>query len=229
MKKVIRKFVVLINKMLSKYSIGICRYCKFTSRELEFANVGVDLIRISTLELMALELKENCMDKDAAVAELGVFRGEFAQHINRYFPDKKLYLFDTFEGFDSRDINVDANNLFSRGNQDFSNTSVQLVLDKMKHKENCIVRKGFFPETSKELNTTFCFVSIDADLYQPIYDGLEYFYPRLCAGGGIMIHDYNNTHYQGAKAAVKEFCMKYHVGYVCLADAGGTAVITKSF
>lgn len=34
------------------------------------------------------------------VAEVGVFQGEFASVINKNFPDRKLYLFDTFEGFD---------------------------------------------------------------------------------------------------------------------------------
>ena len=37
-------------------------------------------------------------------AEAGVFEGDFAKWINQYFPDRKLYLFDTFEGFDMRDI-----------------------------------------------------------------------------------------------------------------------------
>ena len=32
------------------------------------------------------------------VAEAGVYQGEFASLMNKYFPDRKLYLFDTFEG-----------------------------------------------------------------------------------------------------------------------------------
>jgi O-methyltransferase len=63
------------------------------------------------------------------------------------FPDRKLYLFDTFEGFDERDVKIELKNNYSAGNQDFSNTSVELVLNKMKHKDNCIIKKGFFPET----------------------------------------------------------------------------------
>ena len=38
------------------------------------------------------------------VAEGGVFQGDFARHINRCFPKSKLYLFDTFSGFDKKDI-----------------------------------------------------------------------------------------------------------------------------
>lgn len=43
-------------------------------------------------------------DKDAEVAEAGVFQGDFARYINLYFADRRLHLFDTFEGFDLKDI-----------------------------------------------------------------------------------------------------------------------------
>ena len=33
-------------------------------------------------------------------SELGVYRGRFARCINRLLPDRKLYLFDSFQGFD---------------------------------------------------------------------------------------------------------------------------------
>lgn len=41
-------------------------------------------------------------------AEVGVFSGSFAKQINRCFPNKKLYLFDTFTGFDAEDIAVNT-------------------------------------------------------------------------------------------------------------------------
>ncbi len=44
---------------------------------------------------------------EGSVAECGVCMGEFAQYINKYFPEKTLYLFDTFEGFDSGDLDAE--------------------------------------------------------------------------------------------------------------------------
>ena len=38
-------------------------------------------------------------EKDADVAEAGVFQGEFAKWINQFFPNRVLHLFDTFQGF----------------------------------------------------------------------------------------------------------------------------------
>ena len=55
----------------------------------------------------------------------------------------------------------------------------------MAHPDNCIVKQGFFPETATDVEDTFCFVSIDTDLYEPIYQGLKFFYPKLEKGGYI--------------------------------------------
>jgi O-methyltransferase len=104
-----------------------------------------EYVKTSSLELIANEI----YDKNivGSVAELGVYKGDFAKNINIAFPDRRLYLFDTFEGFDERDIKVEMRKGFSMGNQDFSETSVELVLSKMKHKKNCVIRKGYVPES----------------------------------------------------------------------------------
>lgn len=53
----------------------------------------------------------------------------------------------------------------------------------MKHRDNCIIKKGWFPSVMEDVEDTFAFVSIDMDLYRPILEGLRYFYPRLAVGG----------------------------------------------
>lgn len=190
-------------------------------------SVGLEIreARAATLELMSREIYRYNVEGNAA--ELGVYRGDFARLINHYFHDRKLYLFDTFDGFDKRDAKVDRKNNFSGASFDFSGTSEELVLSKMEHPENCIIRKGWFPETAEGIDDKFCFVSLDADLYEPLTSGLEFFYPRLNHGGVIMIHDFNNGDYPGAREAVKNFCDKNNIGYVCLSDNCGSAVITR--
>lgn len=161
------------------------------------------------------------------MAELGVYRGDFASRINSAFPERTLYLFDTFEGFVTRDKEIEHQHKFSTPNQDFSETSIDLVLSKMPHKDNCIVKKGYFPESSKGLEDNFCFVSIDADLHQPIYEGLKYFYPRLIKGGYIFIHDYNNAGYKGVKDAARRYSRENNISYFPLCDPWGSLIITK--
>jgi len=130
-------------------------------------------------------------------------------------------------GFNNADIDVEKNNNFSQGNQDFSDTSVNTVIQKMKFPEKCVVKKGYFPDSLDGLEDSFCFVSLDPDLYKPILDGLEYFYPRLVKGGYIFVHDYNNSLYPGAKQAVREFCNKNKIPFVPLTDSWGTVIIAK--
>ncbi len=182
-------------------------------------------IRISNFELVVQEIRDKNLD--GAVAELGVYQGEFAKYINQAFPDKLFYLFDTFEGFDKKDIVHEKENNYSSGSQDFKNTSIESVRSKMPYPDKCIFKKGYFPESLEGLEESFCFVSLDPDLYKPIYDGLKYFYPRLQKGGYIFVHDYNNEYYAGAKQAVRDFCHENQIAYTPITDSWGTVVIAK--
>jgi len=186
----------------------------------------MDYVRNSCLELAAYDLQQEKVP--GAVAEVGVYRGDFAQKIHEAFPERTLYLFDTFEGFHDEDKNFDLKRKFHDHHEDFSNTSVELVLSKMRHPEKCVIKKGRFPETANGVEGNFAFVSLDADLFLPILEGLKFFYPRLSPGGMIFVHDYAGTGYQGVRQAVREFCRESGVGYVPLCDTGGSVVIAKA-
>ena len=183
-------------------------------------------IRSATLLRIATRLKELRLDGD--VAELGVYRGDTAWKINALFPDNDLYLFDTFDGFDNRDLEMERkSNLSYASENDFSDTCEELVLHRLPHPEKAMIRKGFFPETTKGLEENrYQFVSLDADLYSPILAGLEYFYPRMCRGGVILLHDYNNARFQGAKLAVKHYEQSNgSLLLIPLSDLHGSALI----
>jgi O-methyltransferase len=188
----------------------------------------IDHVRHASLRLIAEEIRERNIE--GAVAELGVFKGDFAQLINVAFPDRKLYLFDTIDGFDERDVKVELDNGYSTaGVKDFSSKSVDIVMKKMKYPDLCEIHKGYFPETTRDVdeNEKFVFVSIDADLYEPIYNGLCYFFPRLETGGYIFIHDYNAIIYSGAKVAVRKFAAEHNVPFFPLNDNCGSVIIMK--
>lgn len=188
----------------------------------------MDYVRIKTFELVTEEIRQKNLQ--GAVAEVGVFRGEFAQYINASFPDKKCYLFDTFEGF----AQDEAQDEVKRGHatdaivEAYKDTNVKLVMDKMKHPEMVEIRKGLFPDSLNGLEDQFAFVSIDVDFEKSIYDCMDYFYPRMLGGGYIFVHDYNSS-LAGVKKAVKEY--EERSGQVLhrvpLCDANGTLVITK--
>lgn len=190
-----------------------------------------DYVRFKLLELLAEQITK--CGVQGSVAELGVYQGNFAKYINALFPTRALYLFDTFEGFDAKDEQFDVENghvesdMFDHVGR-FTNTTLDLVLSKMTSPEKCIVCKGFFPETARDIEDQFALVSLDADLYKPMLAGLEYFYPRLAPGGFLMLHDYNHPKFLGVKQAVADF-EKTHgvVAKIPMPDKNGTLLITK--
>ena len=187
--------------------------------------INLDYVRYATLGLCFQEIAAKKVPGN--VAELGVYRGDFAKRLNQIFPDCKLYLFDTFAGFARQDVATEKSSGFSTGEQSFADTSVEMVLRKMPYPQQCIIKQGFFPATAHDVDDQFCFVSLDADLYDPILEGLKFFYPRLSTGGYIFVHDFNNDEYKGAHQAVLDFCHLHKVSFTPLPDSGGTAVISK--
>ncbi len=187
-----------------------------------------DYVRIKCFELAVKELRKRQLE--GAVAEVGVFRGEFAQYINLAFPNKKCYLFDTFEGFNANEALAEVKN----GNctdafvEAYKQTNIKVVLDRMQNLDNIVIKQGFFPESLDGLEDTFCFVSLDVDFEESIYEGLKYFYPRLEKGGYIFVHDYNSS-LLGVERAVDRFEKEEGI-CLCkmpLCDANGTLVIMK--
>jgi hypothetical protein len=60
-----------------------------------------DLVRLYFL-LNQIEYIEKNNIK-GLIAEVGVFKGTTARLFHQFFPEREILLFDTFEGFDSRD------------------------------------------------------------------------------------------------------------------------------
>ncbi len=144
---------------------------------------------------------------DILIAEGGVYQGDFAKEINKCFPNNTIYLFDTFEGFDERDVKKEHEEGFSIFDKNHLNIKgVEVVLEKMPYPDRVEIRKGYFPETAVGLDDgKFQFVNLDFDLYNPTLEGLRFFYSKLEDNGVILIHDYFNPGYTGIKQAVDDF------------------------
>jgi O-methyltransferase len=185
-----------------------------------------DFVRKSAFRLVAARIHEAGIQ--GAIGELGVYKGELASILNRLFPKRALHLFDTFEGFSTRDLPAEKQGQFSMAKQgEFSDTSIDTVLAKMIAPEQISIHKGYFPDTAVGLEETFALVSLDVDLYAPTHAGLEWFYPRLAKGGYLFVHDYNNRRYQGVRKAVDEFVVKFDARVMPLPDFAGSIVVVK--
>jgi len=198
--------------------------CENLRADLSYQN---DIIRLEEFNLAVKEMRKRKVR--GSTAEVGVFRGEFAQYINQAFPDETLYLFDTFEGFNSREAQAEL----EKGNctkgfiEMHKETSFESVLSKMPYPQKVVVKQGLFPASLNGLEDKFSFVSIDVDFEQSILDCIEYFYPRMRKGGYIFIHDYNST-LRGVERAVDAYESLHNIilNKVPLFDACGTLVVS---
>lgn len=160
-------------------------------------------------------------------AELGVFRGNSAAVLAHYARQhgRQVYLFDTFGGFDPRDL-VDID---SDKGQDFTVTSVDTVRDVVGDSA-VVYLKGWFPGTIPDEvdEPRYAVVHLDCDLYEPMIAGLQFFYPRLSPGGLLIVHDYGGAYWNGVQRALDRFVAGIHENLIQIPDKSGTAMIRKS-
>lgn len=188
------------------------------------ANNSGDLTRFYLFNLIFEQIFKERLEGD--LAELGVYKGNTAALLANFgrTAGKTTYLFDTFQGFSQEDIRgVDAGK-----RMEFADTSLETVRSLVGvERVNYVV--GHFPESTGSMthDLAFSLVHLDCDLYAPMKAGLEYFYPRIVAGGFLVIHDYASLHWDGAERAVDEFLADKRERVVPIPDKAGTAVLRK--
>ena len=179
-----------------------------------------DYVRLKTLELLCQRLEK----VPGAAAELGVYRGDFARCIRLLLPERKLYLFDTFEGFDAKEAAGEGHGFVEA----HRNTGPEAVMARMPAPEGVILRQGLFPASAKGLEERFALVSLDVDLEESSLQGLRWFWPRLSPGGCLLLHDWGNPRLPGVKRALDrlEEELGCRLPAVPLCDVCGTLVLT---
>jgi len=186
-----------------------------------------DSVRRDMLVLLLRDLIERRVLGD--IVELGVYKGCTARLIHHYAPEKMLHLYDTFQGFDGRDLAHETTRT-NRGAaaEQFADTSIEGVLRYIAPQNGHIhVHHGFFPESVPESEHAlhYCMVHLDADLYAPMLAGLMYFYPRVERTGFIVAHDFNA--WPGARQAVLDFFADKLETPIPMPDKSGSALIVK--
>ena len=183
-----------------------------------------DKVRFFNLWFQVERLKNNGVQ--GAFAELGVYKGDSAFLLHQMDKSRIFHLFDTFEGFQSKDLKPETGKAATYTTSNFADTSIEKVKKRLSDPE-FVFHQGYFPETTRGLeNELFALVSMDADLYNPTKAGLEYFYPRLSPGGVIIVHDYNPD-WPGIMKAVDDFAAGIPVPVVPVADVDSSVMIVK--
>ena len=208
----------LLKKLLPKHRI-VPTPAQLAGSALPERDLGNDYVRLSTLELLCRRLA----DVPGAAAELGVYRGFFARCINQLLPERKLYLFDSFEGFGEE---AQASESFQAAHR---NTAIEKVLAIMPYPEKVIIKPGFFPDSLGGLEERFCLVSLDVDFYRTTLEGLRYFWPRIEDGGYLLLHDWGSPKLPGVAKALADFERETgcRIPAIPLCDVGGSLILCK--
>jgi len=153
--------------------------------------------RVSSLDEMLSAVRNL---SGGAYAECGVWRGEIAEYIAaRMDPNSQLWLFDSFLGHGEPSEFDDAT-AHPKGR--YADTSIEQVRAKV---PGAIIVPGFIPgslEAAKDV--MFRFVRVDVDHYLPTKGIVEFFKPRMVAGGIMEFDDYNHNECPGATKAINE-------------------------
>jgi O-methyltransferase len=182
----------------------------------------LDLARLAFLALNVTALERDQVP--GAFAELGVWRGNSAKVIHTLAPARRLYLFDTFEGFDAADAG-DSRSIMAH----FRDTSAARVRDFIGPAADLRIVPGRFPETATAVpeGERFAFVQLDCDLYAPTLAGLEFFYPRLAPRGLVVVHDYASGRWPGVAQALDEFLADKPEAPLTIPDVSGSVVFRR--
>lgn len=143
------------------------------------------------------------------IAECGVYEGGIsallAKIIQNQSPEKRIHLFDSFEGLPKLDHNKDLK-FYGEGMMSFPENSVCQFFEEQQLTEFSVFHPGWFDQTLPKLEQeqSFCFIHIDCDIYPSTVTCLEYLYDRMEPGGIFVFDDYFDFG-GGEKKALDEF------------------------
>lgn len=169
------------------------------------------------------------------ICEIGCWRGLSAYQIATYIQKQKInttfHIFDSFEGLS------EIQHIDTPQDRKQNNEKVQKIFacDKNTVQQNLnefsFIKyyKGWVPERFPEVEKLkFAFVHVDVDLYQPILDCFEFFYPKLIAGGVIVFDDYGAAQFPGAKKAIDQCLTKFNDAFFVPLPSGQAFIIKKN-
>jgi O-methyltransferase len=154
-------------------------------------------------------------------AECGVFEGASSWLMCAGNGGRTHHLFDSFEGLSAP--GKDDGGWWRPGDlaagEDLVRGNLEVFLDR------CVFHKGWIPDTFQEVaDRKFAAVHIDVDLYQPTFDSIAFFYPRLSLGAVLICDDYGFQTCPGATKAIDEFLAGKPEKMIRLDSGGGLMI-----
>ncbi len=164
------------------------------------------------------------------IIEIGVYRGGTSAFLASTaaalgMRDAEVHSFDTFEGHDGVDVDVERDPTHKAG--DFRNTSFESVRAFLQPHANVHVYQGRFEDRCSVLGDgPLHLVHLDVDLYAPTLHALEFASSRMATGGAFVVDDYEVKSCPGVKSAIDEF-LAGHPAYFAIHPMTEQCVLVK--
>jgi O-methyltransferase len=169
-------------------------------------------------------------------AECGCFYGHSTYMLASILGKKPghglLHVFDSFEGLSKFDAEDQSS--FRPDAESQEKIKSHFVSDYEKVRDTLSVfdfvriYKGWIPNRFSEIgDRTFSFVSIDVDMYQPTFDSIQFFYPRLAEGGLMYFDDYGYKDFPGARKAIDDYLATTSAPSLFVRLPSGSAFLRK--
>lgn len=174
---------------------------------------------------IACWLAERASSLAGDLIECGVNRGGIARAIVSYLGQKlngkRFYLLDTFEGI-PESILSEHEMLHDESFKTNYKECYGDVLNTFRDFPQVSVVKGLVPETFGEVDSErFCFVHIDMNNAKSEIAAAEYLWPRLAAGGFMLLDDYGWLINADQREAFDRFAEQRHLTVLALPTGQG--------
>ena len=149
-----------------------------------------------------IKYSQHCRGLGGYLAEFGVYQGGSLEIMARFNPGVDIIGVDSFEGVPA------ASNIDIHQEGDFGGVNARNVIGYFGLAYPAVrIFKGFIPKIFEAFdgNTRFGFSHIDLDMYDSIYNTLDFVLPRTLKGGMILLDDYKVRSTPGCEAAVNYF------------------------
>jgi len=159
--------------------------------------------------------------------ECGVNRGFLSASVMSYLNfkslhDRKFFLFDTYSGLVDALVTEEDAAAYRHPYAD----CYDFVVDSFKEYPNVVIVKGVVPDSLRTVEIDrVAYLSIDMNCVQPEIAAMEYFWPRLVAGGIVIIDDYGFSGHEAQKRAADKFAAS--VGAKILSLPTGQGLLLK--
>lgn len=186
-----------------------------------------------------LELSKKVTQIEGDIVECGVWRGGMIAGIAELMGNNRTYyLFDSFEGLpDAKDIDGKTAIEWQKDKESphfYDNCKVDISFAEEAMKLSGVSKfkiiKGWFSEILPNIifNNGITLLRLDADWYESTFECLEKLYPKVVAGGLIIIDDYYV--WDGCAKAVHDYLSIHKLSdRICRGDFGVCYIIKGTF